>query len=115
MSRPNIDLSALLDELADVIAERVANRMQQKGTTSEARYYDCKTYPLGRRAFHRDAKAGCFPVFKADGRGRLVARVEDVHRYIESQDPVANDVIADAAGVDPLDAMLASGQLRRGS
>ncbi|MBI5537887.1 MAG: hypothetical protein HY898_34515 [Deltaproteobacteria bacterium] len=53
------------------------------GDEEDARYYEANSYPLGRRRFYDDAKAGAFPTFSPPGTNRLLARRSDVHAFIE--------------------------------
>ena len=80
-----VDLDALLDELADRVAERITQRIgKDVPTASGSEYYTAASNPLGsRRAFLDAARRRDFLSFKA---GRTVlAKREDVHRWIESR------------------------------
>lgn len=73
-------LHAILDALAELIAEKLAARLG----TSPSRYASAMDNPLGSpRAFLDAHRNGRFPTFK---RGReVVARWCDVEAYIESR------------------------------
>jgi hypothetical protein len=94
-----VDLDALLDELADRVAERLTQRIGKDiPTASGSEYYSANNSPLGsRRAFLDAARRGAFPSFKA-GRSVLAKR-EDVHRWIESRPRTHQERVPD----DPTD------------
>jgi len=99
----SIDIKALAAEVAKHIdGERV----------NTPRYYTAIDSPLGKRLFIKCAKEGCFPSFKVDGRGKLLALREDVEAWIERQDrPPAGEPEADEVG-RALGKVISAGKVR---
>ena len=107
--RPRLGhLDALLDDLADRVAERIVERVGLgEQASNRSAYYSAKNNPLGsQRAFLDAARRGDFPSYKA-GR-RVLARCEDVDRWIESRprkhseppaDEVSDRALLEGAGV----------------
>jgi hypothetical protein len=100
-------LLALLGPLADLLAERVAARVQRPQADA---YVDARSSGLGVRTFRRAAREGAFPVF-AVGR-KWVARGRDVEAWIESR-RVDFDRAAGSPEADAFDRAIASGRLHR--
>lgn len=77
--------SLLVDAFVEQLAAKVAERLGGVGGEYSGRYYDARSAPecLGRRAFLDAAARGEFPSFRLGNR--VVARVEDVHRWIEAR------------------------------
>ena len=75
-------LQALIEVLADRLAEKVTERLQ----VTTPRYATGRDNPIGSaRAFLDAARRGDFPTFR---RGRCVAALwADVERYVEGQKP----------------------------
>ncbi|MDB4932458.1 MAG: hypothetical protein JWM10_4942, partial [Myxococcaceae bacterium] len=71
----------LLSQLASHFAALLAPML----AAPAERYYDARTVPgeVGRRQFLAAAAEGAFPAFRVGNR--LVARREDVHRWIEGR------------------------------
>lgn len=60
-------------------------KLMDQTQTDVPRYYTANDNPLGKRRFLECARGNFFPTFSVDGRGKLLARREDVHAWIESQ------------------------------
>lgn len=60
-------------------------KLMEQTQTEVPRYYTANDNPLGKRRFLECAREKFFPTFSVDGRGKLLARREDVHAWIESQ------------------------------
>jgi hypothetical protein len=103
-----IDLDALLNDLADRVADRLAHRAGPGPV-----YYSAKDNPLGsRRAFLDAALRGCFPSYKA-GR-RVLAKREEVHRWIESGDRRREEVAAPGEDISDRELLEQAGVPLRG-
>ena len=76
---------------------------------AQAAYYSQDNAPVEPNTFLKAAKRGEFPSFRPGKK--LVARVEDVHRWIERNPAVWGD--APDAPTDEIDSLLASGGLNR--
>jgi hypothetical protein len=72
--------TVLLTYLVGIVRE-VA---EQSAASDSEGYYDAKTSPMGQTGFLRLAREGAFPTFRM-GR-KLVAKRQDVHAFIESQE-----------------------------
>jgi hypothetical protein len=98
-----------IEDVKAVIAEIVRDAVGRKVTGDD--WVDAKTSPLGRRAFHRLARANAFPVSKI-GR-KLVARRSDIDAYLEAQRVrFDSPVSAPSEEADPVVRALARGRLR---
>jgi hypothetical protein len=98
-----------IEAVKAVIAEAVRDAVARNGAGDD--WVDAKTSPLGKRAFHRLARANAFPVSKI-GR-KLVARRSDVEAYLEAQRVRFElPVSAPSEDADPVARALARGRLR---
>lgn len=75
---------SLIDVLLDEVANRLAEKLAERGRGSKPRHADARNNPLGgARVFLAAARRDAFPTFR---RGRaVVALWTDVEAYIEHQ------------------------------
>jgi hypothetical protein len=108
-ARGSSRVDAVLDLLADLVAERVIARLGEVPQGGHE-YYDQRLNPLGKRRFLEAARRGAFPSTK---QGKLVlARRTDVDAWIASGKRDARVSTASTAEGDALsdeDLMAASG------
>ncbi len=100
------DLLSVLEPLADLLAEKVAQRLAKPAADD---YVDARGSGLGVRTFRLAAKAGELPVYRVGKR--WVAKRSDVQAYVERQ-RVTFGERAEEKEPDALERAIAAGRLR---